>query len=122
MKTLAELKRTIKVGTKLKLVRHDWFAKGGIVVHGNLGTTRLKPKYNVGCVRRVAVVHTTEIGIETFNPQGGSEYSWLQWPKAAHVRFTDNGFEIDLNGDGQFDQVMGYEFTEELCTSTPATE
>ena len=107
--SLAAIKRKIRVGTKLKLVRHDWFAKGGLVVRGNLGTTVLKPKIEVGCVRPVTVVHATEIALT-----GEAGTSWLQWPKAYCVRDTPNGFEIDLRCDGTFAEVMGYEFVPEV--------
>jgi hypothetical protein len=36
--------------------------------------------------------------------------SHVYWPMAKNIRFTPNGFEIDLKHDGTFSQVMGYEF------------
>lgn len=104
--SLANIKRNIKVGTLLKLVRHDWLRP--IVVNGNLGQTTIQPKITLDMVRPVRSVLSKGITLTT-----GSDYSILPWPKATSIRETANGFEIDLNQDGKFEAVMGYEFVKE---------
>lgn len=113
MKTLAELKRKIVVGTHLKLTRHDWLE---IKVIGNLGTEVLKSRaLHVGQVRPVTLVQSNQIALET--PGSTSGKSYLNWPKASNIRFTEHsvngntieGFEIDLKADGKFSAIMAYE-------------
>lgn len=113
MKSLAELKRSIKVGTHLKLVRHDWLETK---VVGNLGTSVLKSRSLwVGLVRPVVLVQSNQIALETAGTTYGK--SFMNWPKASNIRFTERrlngnlieGFEIDLKADGKFSAVMAYE-------------
>lgn len=106
--SLASIKRNIKVGTLLKLVRHDWFPNCTMTVHGNTGTTQLKGRIAIGQVRPVVLIQASQIALET----PGSGASYLTWPKANCIRKTPNGFEIDLEMDGQFSKVMGYEFVQ----------
>lgn len=108
--SLAETKRRIVIGTQLKLVRHDWFTGGGMTVHGNLGTTVLKGRIEVGCIRTVSRVQTAQFALATPQPDGSVKDSWVQWPKASSFRVTANGFEIDLKHTGTFEEAMGYEF------------
>jgi hypothetical protein len=107
--SLASLKRSIAVGTLLKMTRHDWFPNGEMTVHGNLGTSKLKGCL-VGTVRPVVLVQSGQIGLTTTKEDGTITTSYLQWPKASCIRETLYGFEIDLNHDGKFDAVMAYEF------------
>lgn len=109
--SLASIKRSIKVGTLLKMVRHDWFPNGIMTVHGNLGTSQLKGN-TLGVVRPVVLVQATQIALET----PGSGKSFLTWPKANCLRETANGFEIDLDGTGKFEHIMGYEFVPQEAT------
>jgi hypothetical protein len=122
LKSLAELKRSIHNGSLLKMVRHDWFKGGAMTVHGNTGTSQLKGNL-LGVVRPVTLVQANQIALE--KPiaigkgcwQGDGKKSYLTWPKASNVRFTERndngvtvqGFEIDLNGDGKFSDIMAYE-------------
>lgn len=101
--SLAVLKRKLTLGTQLKLVRHDWM-KTPLVVRGNLGDTIIQPKIFVGLVRPIAMIQSNQIALRT-----GKELSYITWPKASSVRETENGFEIDLNDNGKFKDVMGYE-------------
>lgn len=106
--SLASLKRKITVGTQLKLARHDW---ARTVVNGNLGPVLMTGRIPVGTIRSVAVVQTSAIAFRF--PQGSDwtdQLSWLYWPKASEVRETPNGFEVDLNQDGSFRELMAYEF------------
>ena len=107
--SLASLKRRIVLGTLLKMTRHDWFPNGEMTVHGNLGTTKIKGNL-VGTTRPVVQVQATQIGPTTTKQDGTVSTSYLQWPKASCIRETANGFDIDLNHDGNFTAVMSYEF------------
>lgn len=103
--SLASLKRSIRVGTLLKLVRHDWL---NLTVRGNTGTSTLTGPLYAGLVRPVVLVQSNQIALET--PGSTSGRSYITWPKADRVRETDKGFQIDLDGTGKFEQVMEYEF------------
>jgi hypothetical protein len=85
IKSLAELKRKVKVGTKIKLVE---------------ATTAfgLPHKY-LGSVRAVDKVQSNAIRFE-----GGS---YLYWPKASNMTFEENGFSIE---EGNVN--LTYEFVE----------
>jgi hypothetical protein len=107
--SLTVLKRRIRVGMKLKLVRHDGLRP--IVVRGNVGDTATEPKIQVGMVRSVCIVHRDEFALLTQLPDH-TEPSYITWPKASRVRDTERGFQIDLNDDGTFTAVMEYEFVE----------
>lgn len=108
--SLASLKRSIKVGTVLKMVRHDWFPEGNMVVHGNLGSSQIKGKL-LGVERPVVLVQSSQIALQL-----GESKSFLTWPKANCIRETPKGFEIDLDGTGKFEHIMGYE----IASTTPA--
>ena len=95
--SLASIKRSIKVGTLLKLVRHDWFPNG-------------KGSLAIGQVRPIVLIQASQITLET--PGSNSGKSYLTWPKANCIRETPNGFEIDLLDTGQFSKVIGYEFVQ----------
>lgn len=103
--SLASLKAKLKVGTLLKLVRHDFLKL--TVIYGNLGVTTLQPKLFIGQVRPIVRTQTNAIVLRSEQAD-----SWLNFPKAKYVRETPNGFEIDLNvdGPGDFKEVMAYEF------------
>jgi hypothetical protein len=107
--TLASLKRRITVGTLLKMTRHDWFPNGAMIVYGNTGASQLKGGL-VGVTRPVVQVQAGQIGLTTTKADGTTSTSYLQWPKASCIRETANGFEIDLNHNGNFTAVMAYEF------------
>ena len=100
--SLASIKRKLKVGTLLKLVRHDFLKP--FVVHGNLGQTVIQPKIFVGQVRPIALIQAKQIALKT-----DDHLSYLEWPKANCIRETPNGFEIDLDDTGKFEHIMAYE-------------
>jgi hypothetical protein len=111
--SLASLKHKIEVGTKLKLVRHDWLKP--LVVNGNLGQSVMKPNLAIGDVRMVIVKQGNAIAMKSLSPllrvtlRTIIDY-WLYWPEAKSVRETENGFEVDLEDTGKFKYAMGYEF------------
>jgi hypothetical protein len=88
MITFADIKRRLTVGTKLKLVRHDW----------------LKPDspLKLGTVRAIIKRQSNAIQFE-----GGS---WAYFPPSSDVLCTDNGFSIVLSAERA--QFMTYEFIE----------
>lgn len=106
--TLAEMKRTIRVGTLLKLTRHEWLETH---VVGSLSTKVLKSgTLYIGLVRPVVLVQSNQIALRTEGSATGMSY--LTWPKAHSIRFVPNGFEIDLNQDGTFREIMAYEIVQ----------
>jgi hypothetical protein len=92
--SFAELKRRLRVGVKLKLVRHDWARPGG--------------KLNVGDVREIAQVQSNAIAFAT--PLSDSGLSWLYWGKADQYRIDECGFDVALNPNKGFEQIIRYEF------------
>jgi len=88
--SLAEIKRRLVVGSKVELVHHSWYP--------NLKPTMLG-------VRSIKTAQTNAVQF--------SNGSWLWWPKADHVRDTDNGFEVSLyegSGPVTWGEVMRYEW------------
>jgi hypothetical protein len=71
IKTLAELKRRVQVGTKFTLTQSD----------------RHKPEY-IGSTRTVTQVNTTGVSLSPIAE--GAQEAWLDWPKASQLRFVDN--------------------------------
>lgn len=84
MKTLAELKRTLVVGAKVKMIKHDWFPSGGLI-----GVER-------AIIRRQGNAAQFEGG------------SWLHFPSAKEISFKgDNKFSVIL--DQKSGESMTYE-------------
>lgn len=104
--SLAAIKRRIQVGTMLQVVRHDWPT---LRVNGESDAVHEAKRAAFFAVRIVTVVKAGEIGLKTGNGDL-SRTSWLSWPKASCVRETANGFQVDLRGDGQFTELMEYEW------------
>lgn len=99
--TMAALKRHMQVGVAVEMTRHDGGCDliGGKLVRTPEGQVPVKLRG----VRTVEQVRSKDIQFS-----GGS---WLTWPPASHVRFTDNGFEVALDDDGDFSKgVMQYEY------------
>jgi hypothetical protein len=100
--SLSAIKRRIAVGSKLQVVRHDWPA---LRLHGETDEQYQAKRASFFAVREVVAVKAGEIGFQT-----GERVSWLSWPKANSIRETDKGFQVDLNGDGEFRHIMEYEY------------
>lgn len=100
--SLAAIKRRIQVGTKLQVVRHDW---PSLRLHGETDEQYNAKRDAFFAVREVVVVKAGEIGFRT-----GERISWLSWPKADSIRETANGFQVDLQGSGEFKELMEYEW------------
>ena len=81
MKTLADLKRTIQVGTKIEKTEHINIDNGVEVSH---------PTHPSG-VRTIVKVQTKAWAIQ--NPKDGT-VSWLDIPKAKELCFNENEFTI----------------------------
>lgn len=108
--SLAAIKRRVTVGSKLQVVRHDWPM---LRMHGETDEQYAAKRDAFFAVRTVVVARASEIGIavERQGPDGQYQRtSWLDWPKADSIRETANGFEVDLNRNGKFEQVMQYEY------------
>ena len=109
--SLSAIKRRVTLGTKLQVVRHDWPA---LRLNGETDEQYRAKQDAFFAVRTVVVVRATEIGItvDRKGPDGQYEQrtSWLSWPKANSIRETANGFQVDLNGDGNFTALMEYEW------------
>ncbi len=89
MKTLAELKRKLTVGTIVTMTRHDWYPGGALI----------------GLPRKIKHVQGNAIQFEP-HKEGGSG-SWLHWEKANEYRIiSDTEFEVALEPD--FSKVMAY--------------
>ena len=102
--SLASIKRRIRIGTALQMVRHD---HPPVVFSHETAEAIEKKKaafLRMFEVRTVAVVQTNAIA---FSGEGGT-LSWLYWPKADCVRETTNGFEVSL--DDNFSKLMAYEW------------
>jgi hypothetical protein len=104
--SLSAIKRRIQVGTSLQIVRHD---HPPIIFPGDSperiqeNTDRYQQLVQA---REVAIVQSNAIALR----MSDGESSWLRWPKAGCIRATAAGFEIDLKDDGEFAQVIRYEW------------
>jgi hypothetical protein len=100
IKTLADLKRALTVGTKITMTRHDWITP-----------TSVGDKSLVGMTRTVEIVQTNAVA---FSPTGSLDWngkprgrSWLTFPKATDFYPTANGFGIYLDKNNS-NSVMEY--------------
>ena len=81
MKTLSDLKRTVKQGSKLTMTRHDWYPSGALV----------------GIERTVSKTQGNAIVLR--HPDIGQE-SWLYMDSAKHFIFDgSDSFSVILNPD-----------------------
>jgi hypothetical protein len=88
MKTFADVKRRLQVGTKLKLVRNDWFPTGK----------------SINSVREIVARQTKGIKFS-----GGR--SWLYFPSAKEVVIeSENSFSFLIDKEGA---KVTYEFVGE---------
>jgi hypothetical protein len=90
------------VGSKLQVIRHDWPA---LRLHGETDEQYAAKRAAFFAVREVVSVSGGEIGFKT-----GERTSYLAWPKADSIRETPKGFQVDLNGGGDFAAVIEYEY------------
>lgn len=89
MKTLADLKRKMTLGTTVTMVKHDWMPNGELI---NLP-------------RKIKTVQSNGVQFEPHKE--GKQGSWLTWHKASEYRFlNENTFEVALEPD--FSKVMQY--------------
>lgn len=87
MKSLAQLKRDIKVGTVIKTI-----------------TNNIKPEKN-GQVRKVAKVQTNAIVFEDL--MHDSKLSWLWWEKAGNYEYEGNTFKVYHTDTRTNERVLG---------------
>ena len=93
MKTFAQLKRDLKVGTKLKCIFN---------YHG---------KY-LNVVRPISKVQTNAVYLKT-ETENGIVDSWLEFPPTASlVKYNDNVFEFYSKFNGELVKDLAYEIVE----------
>ena len=93
MKTCAQLKRDLKVGTKLKCIFN---------YHG---------KY-LNVVRPVSKVQTNAVCLKT-ETENGTVNSYLDFPpKASLVKYDENVFEFYFERNGELIKQLAYEIVE----------
>ena len=93
MKTFAQLKRDLKVGTKLKCIFN---------YHG---------KY-LNVVRPISKVQTNAVYLKT-ETENGIVDSWLEFPPTASlVKYNDNVFEFYSKFNGELVKELAYEIVE----------
>ena len=93
-KTLAELKRDLKLGIKIKMIKRE--------VNGSESGT-------IAGVREVTKVQSNGIAFKTLLHDGIIKNSWLYFPKASEVEYIGNTFTFD---DGYF--KLTYEIIKKL--------
>ena len=93
MKTFAQLKRDLKVGTKLKCIFN---------YHG---------KY-LNVVRPISKVQTNAVYLKT-ETENGTVNSWLDFPPTASlVKYDGNVFEFYSKINGELVKMLAYEIVE----------
>lgn len=104
MKTLADFKRRLVIGTRLRVTFH----LPPLVIRGNLGNTVMptpSPEERV-----VAKVQSNSVAFDRPNaadkPVGSQRWSWLSFPKAADFRVEEGKAVIFQNGK----KILTYEF------------
>lgn len=94
IKSLAELKKKLDVGVKLKMIYYR-YAEGH--------------KYRlVGSVRPISIKQSNSIAIETTNEDGTKKNSWLYFGKSGDYKYTDKGFIVMEDGK----PLLEYEIVE----------
>lgn len=90
--SLAALKRHCQLGVTLTMVRNDWCSTGPLI----------------GVPRKIISVKSNAIALEK---EGSERGSWLYWPKASEMQFTDKGFVVSLNRTHPQNPSMEYEYS-----------
>lgn len=106
MKTLADFKRRLFVGAKLRVTFH----MPPLIIRGNVGSTVL-PTPSPEC-RVVAKVQTNAVAFDrphmTDKPPGPQRWSWLGFPKAKDFAVEEGKAVIYQDGK----KILTYEFIE----------
>ena len=79
--SLAALKKRLTLGIGITMVGHDWFPEGKLI----------------GVPRYVVKVQANGICLNA--DSNAIDGSWLYWPKARDLAFTETGFSVALNDD-----------------------
>lgn len=93
MKTVAEFKRRMQVGTKVHTLYHKEF--NGRTTNGEI----IYKTKDLG-IRPVSIVQTTQFAFETKKTDGTTSDSWCSFPKLTDCRFEgeDTIVILDLEG------------------------
>lgn len=106
MKTLADFKRRLVLGAKLRVIFH----MPRLIVRGNVGNTVLPTPLPEE--RTVAKVQTNAVAFDrphmTDKPPGPQRWSWLSFPKAKDFAIEDGKAIIYQEGK----KILTYEFIE----------
>jgi hypothetical protein len=86
--SLADLKRRLAVGTTVTMIEHSWYPTGPLI----------------GVPRKVVEVHPTYVVFA--NPETGQS-SRLDFPLSSHLEVTDDGFNIQGDGNLRMAYVFG---------------
>jgi len=106
MKTLADVKRRLTVGTVLVMTWHRF--ADGIIVHGNLGASHLPGKVGIGVRRKIVKAQSSQVAFHREYKPDGHE-SWFTFPKASELRI-DGPDSFTVLEDGE--PLMSYTFEE----------
>lgn len=94
---LAQFKRFLaEPGATVQIIRNDWMDASKTIHPLSAKPGYFEPK-------QVAKVQSNSVQFTTG--------SWLQFPKAAHVRFAGDEATFDLNQDGTFTAVLVYKLS-----------
>jgi hypothetical protein len=106
MKTLADFKRLLVLGAKLRVTFH----MPRLVIRGNVGNTIIPtppPEERI-----VVKVQTNSVAFDrpraTEKPSGPQRWSWLDYPKAKDFAVEDGKAVIYQDGK----KILSYEFIE----------
>lgn len=80
MASLAQIKRSIDVGTRVTLTHQGEYGPGDTLAWGKNVTT-------LPLTREVAIKRTNAIAFA--DPQANDERSWMYWPRASEVEVID---------------------------------
>jgi hypothetical protein len=80
IKSFAELKRRLRPGVTITMVRRDYPPLKGIGIDAT------------GIPRKVVVAQSNAVAFESV--RGDGKPSWLYWPKASEVELLDDGFKV----------------------------
>lgn len=111
MKTLAEFKRLVKVGTLIQAIHHLNFAgrdeQGNVIYNDkDMGT------------RPVSIVQSNAIALTTVKSDGTTVDSWFHYPKASECRFNEDGSftYMEAQGNGKAVPCLTYKIVSDETT------
>jgi hypothetical protein len=101
LKTLADIKRAMTIGTKWQCNHY------GFTIRGNLGQTDI-PAKDMG-IREIGIVQKNGVAFKT-DTDTGSGFSWFYYPSAKEVVVKNDGFDV-LNANDPSGQSVLMSYT-----------